>query len=434
MLPVALRTRPRSTLPDCFASAAAASPITLHCSVSADIFFYVSPVMLELLQSVGARLCRLAIYALAYCLKLVVLIALSLMHRPTARSAVRVMRARAAGVPVPTARLHLAHSSPLKPSSTPPPFDPYSLSSGPAASRPSSTTGASSPSGSSSATADTASFGFTSVPRAEKERLVGEVFHRVADTYDVMNDLMSLGIHRLWKHRLITLLAPTQHTQLLDVAGGTGDIAFRFIETVRAIPISAYKRAASDGPALTAAATVCDINPSMLAVGRERAVQYGYLSESTASPAAPASASSSSSSHIGLAFVEGNAEKLPFDDNSFDAYTIAFGLRNVTDTAAALSEAQRVLRPGGVFHCLEFSKLSLPLLQQLYDAYSFNVIPVMGEVVASDKASYQYLVESISKWHSQEALSQLMRAAGMKGVRHENLTFGIAAIHTGYKV
>ena len=239
-----------------------------------------------------------------------------------------------------------------------------------------------------------------------------------------MNDLMSLGIHRLWKHRLITLLAPTQHTQLLDVAGGTGDIAFRFIETVLAIPLSAYKRAASDGPPLTAAVTVCDINPSMLAVGRERAVQYGYLTDG----------GGGGGGRVGISFVEGNAEKLPFEDNSFDCYTIAFGLRNVTNTTAALNEARRVLKPGGVFHCLEFSKLSLPLLQQLYDAYSFNVIPVMGEVVAKDKASYQYLVESISKWHSQSALAELMVGAGMRGVRYENLSFGIAAIHTGYKV
>ena len=257
---------------------------------------------------------------------------------------------------------------------------------------------------------------------------MGDVFHRVASTYDVMNDLMSLGIHRVWKHRLISLLAPTQHTQLLDVAGGTGDIAFRFIESVRAIPVSAYQRAAADGPAVTAAVTVCDINPSMLAVGKERAIQYSYLSDSAAT------APPSSASRVGISFVEGNAETLPFADNSFDAYTIAFGLRNVTNTSAALSEARRVLRPGGVFHCLEFSKLSLPLLQQLYDAYSFNVIPALGAVVASDRASYKYLVESISKWHSQESLAQLMVAAGMKAVSFENLTFGIAAIHTGYKV
>ena len=392
--------------------------------------------MLELLQTAAARLVRLLIYALAYCLKLVVLVVLGLMHRPTARSAARVLKARSAAFPAPTAaRAHTAlHSrqqstaaaASTKQSSPPSPlFDPYSLSSAPTSSTSTARASSSSGLGSSSSTADTTHFGFTDVPRADKERLVGEVFHRVANTYDVMNDLMSLGIHRLWKHRLLSLIAPTQHTRLLDVAGGTGDIAFRFIESVRAIPISAYKRSASDGPAVTAAVTVCDISPSMLAVGRERAAQYGYLSEQS---------QSSSSSRVVIDFVEGNAEKLPFDDNSFDAYTIAFGLRNVTNTTAALSEARRVLKPGGVFHCLEFSKLSLPLLQQLYDAYSFNVIPVMGEVVASDKASYQYLVESISKWHSQEALSQLMTAAGMKGVRYENLTFGIAAIHTGYKL
>ena len=399
--------------------------------------------MVEALAAVAARPVRLAIYALAYCVKLVVLIVLSLMNRPTARSAVRVLRARTATSLAPAASSRTAQSLSQPATSHPrtaslstrtaasptPPFDPYSLTSASTAPRssPFTTFSSSTPSSTSD---DTTHFGFTDVPRAEKERLVGEVFHRVANTYDVMNDLMSLGIHRLWKHRLLTLTQPTQHTQLLDVAGGTGDIAFRFIESVRAIPLSAYKRQASEGPAVTASATVCDINPSMLAVGRERAIQYGYLSESTP----PSAAAVSSSPRVGITFVEGNAESLPFDDSSFDVYTIAFGLRNVTNTAAALSEALRVLKPGGAFHCLEFSKLSLPLLQQLYDAYSFNVIPVMGEVVASDKASYQYLVESISKWHNQQALCTLMAAAGMKGVRYENLTFGIAAIHTGYKV
>ena len=381
------------------------------------------------------------------------------MSRPLAASAARAVATKATW-PTITSTSPLLRSPPIgrpanrfpfvprhafstaSPSQQPTIVDPYSspnASTSPPAS-PSSPSPSSSPTppsrppttppSSSSSSQSTTHFGYTDVPVASKESLVSSVFHRVASTYDMMNDLMSLGIHRVWKHRLISLVHPTPHTQLLDVAGGTGDIAFRFIDEVNSLPLSPYERAAAATPAMTAAVTVCDINPSMLAVGKERAVQYGYLPSSPTSP----SPYPSPSLRVGLQFVEGNAESLPFADGSFDCYTIAFGLRNVTDPAKALREAVRVLKVGGVFHCLEFSRLSYGALQRLYDGYSFSVIPVMGEVVAGDRASYQYLVESIRKWYGQEELAEVMRAAGMVGVRYENLSMGIAAIHTGYRL
>ena len=272
--------------------------------------------------------------------------------------------------------------------------------------------------------------------------MVADVFHRVASTYDTMNDLMSLGIHRLWKHRLLSLVDPTPHTQLLDVAGGTGDIAFRFIENVRALPLSPYERRVQGDAAVTASVVVCDINPSMLTVGRDRAIQYGYLPPPSA-PVDPSSASPSSSPspsaprsslRVGLSFVEGNAESLPFPSDTFDAYTIAFGLRNVTEPSNALREGWRVLKRGGVLHCLEFSQVEWSVLNRAYDAYSFAVIPVLGEIVAGDRGSYEYLVESIRKWKGKEELAEMMREAGFCGVRYENLSLGIAAIHSGYKL
>jgi demethylmenaquinone methyltransferase/2-methoxy-6-polyprenyl-1,4-benzoquinol methylase len=245
-----------------------------------------------------------------------------------------------------------------------------------------------------------ASFGFRDVPEADKARLVGDVFSSVAGRYDVMNDLMSAGIHRLWKHALVDWLAPTPDMQLLDVAGGTGDIAFRFLDRLGA-------------RATTAHATVCDINEEMLAVGRQRTLQRRLEGR--------------------MAFTCGDAENLPFPDASFDAYTIAFGIRNVTRIDRALAEAHRVLKPRGHFLCLEFSKVENPLLGRLYDFWSFNVIPVIGQAVASDRAAYEYLVESIRRFPAREAFAGMIDAAGFRRTRWRDLTGGIVTIHSAWK-
>ena len=242
------------------------------------------------------------------------------------------------------------------------------------------------------------SFGFRDVDPTAKAGLVRGVFDRVAQRYDLMNDLMSGGVHRLWKEALIDWLAPRRGVELLDVAGGTGDVGLR---TLRRL----------DGKARV---TSCDINHAMLRVGRDRALDAGWLAE--------------------IAWVVGDAQALPFADRSFDAFTIAFGLRNVTDIERALLEARRVLRPGGRFLCLEFSKLALPGLGRLYDAYSFNVVPVIGRVVAKDAGSYRYLVESIRRFPDQEALTRLIGEAGFDQVRHRNLSGGIAAIHSAWRL
>ncbi|CAO2629211.1 2-methoxy-6-polyprenyl-1,4-benzoquinol methylase, mitochondrial [Lemmus lemmus] len=210
-------------------------------------------------------------------------------------------------------------------------------------------------------------FGFETVSEEEKGGKVYQVFESVAKKYDVMNDMMSLGIHRAWKDLLIRKMHPLPGTQLLDVAGGTGDIAFRFLRYVQAQHQS----------------TVCDINREMLKVGKQKAVDQGHTA--------------------GLAWVLGDAEELPFDDDKFDVYTIAFGIRNVTHIDRALQEAHRVLKPGGRFLCLEFSQVNDPLISRLYDLYSFQVIPVIGEVIAGDWKSYQYLVESIRKFPNQSS-------------------------------
>ena len=241
-------------------------------------------------------------------------------------------------------------------------------------------------------------FGYKQVKDGEKMRLVETVFDSVASRYDLMNDLMSGGIHRIWKNKLISMLHPSPNKALLDVAGGTGDIAFR------------YRQRAGD----KAQITVCDINKEMLAVGRDRALNRGYLK--------------------GFKWVHGNAEALKFKDNSFDLYTISFGLRNVPKIDDALEEAYRVLKPGGQFFCLEFSQVVNPLFRKIYDEYSFRLIPKIGELVAKDRDSYQYLVESIRQFPPQAELASRMKKAGFEKVRFINLSGGIAAIHTGVKL
>jgi demethylmenaquinone methyltransferase/2-methoxy-6-polyprenyl-1,4-benzoquinol methylase len=247
----------------------------------------------------------------------------------------------------------------------------------------------------------TVPFGFRQVAEDEKPRLVGRIFSNVARRYDVMNDLMSLGVHRVWKQALIDWLAPAPGTQLLDVAGGTGDIAFRFLDRLGA------RGAGARG-------LVCDINAEMLAVGRERAQERGLSDR--------------------VAFACGDAERLPLPDATFDAYTIAFGIRNVTHMDRALTEAFRVLRPGGRFLCLEFAKVDNPVLASLYDVWSFNVIPAIGQAVTDDRAAYEYLVESIRRFPPQEAFAGMVSAAGFTRVKWRDLSGGIVAMHSGWKL
>jgi demethylmenaquinone methyltransferase / 2-methoxy-6-polyprenyl-1,4-benzoquinol methylase len=241
-------------------------------------------------------------------------------------------------------------------------------------------------------------FGEEQVTPEEKTRKVIGVFDSVATSYDVMNDLMSGGLHRLWKDHLIRKIRPRAGLHYLDVAGGTGDIAFRI-----------RSKAGKD-----ARITLCDLNNEMLAVGRDRAIDKGWAND--------------------FEWVTGNAEALPLPDNSVDVYTIAFGLRNVTHIDTAFQEALRVLKPGGRFYCLEFSKVNEPFLAKVYDQYSYRVIPKIGEIVAKDRDSYQYLVESIRKFPSQRALQQRMETAGFSRCRYENLTFGVVAIHEAVKI
>ncbi len=243
----------------------------------------------------------------------------------------------------------------------------------------------------------TTHFGNRDVPESEKAGLVHGVFSRVASRYDLMNDLMSVGIHRLWKDAMMDWLAPRGGQHLLDVAGGTGDIAFRFL-----------RRAPG------ARATVLDMTEGMLVEGQQRA-EAAKLAES-------------------LDWVVGDAMALPFPEDTFDRYTISFGIRNVTRIGEALSEAFRVLKPGGRLVVLEFSQLPVPLMQKAYDAYSFNVIPVMGQVVANDRDSYQYLVESIRKFPDQDTFAGMIRDAGFEQVSYRNLSMGIAALHSGWKL
>ena len=243
----------------------------------------------------------------------------------------------------------------------------------------------------------TTHFGFETVPEAEKAGRVQGVFNSVASKYDVMNDVMSMGIHRVWKDAMMDWLAPRPGQRLLDVAGGTGDISFRFL-----------KRAGHGH------ATVLDLTEPMLIEGRQRA-EADQMSDS-------------------LNWVVGDAMALPFEDNTFDVYTISFGIRNVTRPQEALNEAYRVLKPGGRLMVLEFSQLPNEGLQKLYDLYSFNVIPRMGKLIANDYDSYQYLVESIRKFPDQETFLNMVRAAGFENAKYRNLSMGIAALHSGWKI
>jgi demethylmenaquinone methyltransferase / 2-methoxy-6-polyprenyl-1,4-benzoquinol methylase len=247
---------------------------------------------------------------------------------------------------------------------------------------------------------DTVSFGYKSVPEEARQGLVNEVFTSVARRYDLMNDLMSGGLHRLWKDDFVGMLAPPRSDRafhLLDVAGGTGDV------TLKAL------RAAGPG----ARVTLLDINPEMLEVGRKRVADAG-LSER-------------------VAFTIANAEALPFPDKTFDAYTVAFGIRNVTHIDRALAEAWRVLKTGGRFLCLEFSACEVPLLDRIYEFHSFEVIPRLGQLAAGDAESYRYLVESIRRFPRQERFAGMIRVAGFSRVSFRNLTGGIAAIHSGWR-
>mmetsp|Transcript_16299 Transcript_16299/g.23989 ORF Transcript_16299/g.23989 Transcript_16299/m.23989 type:complete len:310 (-) Transcript_16299:130-1059(-) len=272
---------------------------------------------------------------------------------------------------------------------------------------------------------DKTHFGFEDVKIEHKEERVRNVFENVAESYDLMNDLMSGGLHRLWKDHFVKKSSvasmarlirksPSRDLKILDVAGGTGDIAFRFVDTC-----NCHERSKSSGSD-EISVTVCDINSEMLRVGERRARdRYGdaILDNSKA-----------------ISFVQGNAQDLfQFEDNSFDMYTIAFGLRNVTDVDKALQEATRVLKPGGRYMCLEFSEVPNQYLRAIYDSYSFNAIPYIGEMVANDRSSYQYLVESIRQFSNQEELKHRMETAGMQNVKFSNLTGGIVAIHEGFK-
>ena len=244
---------------------------------------------------------------------------------------------------------------------------------------------------------NTTHFGFETVPEGEKAGRVQGVFSSVASKYDVMNDVMSVGIHRIWKEAMMDWLAPRPGQHLLDVAGGTGDISFKFLSR------------AGEG-----FATVLDLTEPMLVEGRKRA-EAADMAES-------------------LDWVVGDAMALPFEDNTFDVYTISFGIRNVTRPQEALNEAYRVLRPGGRLMVLEFSQIPNAMMQKVYDLYSFNIIPRMGQVIANDRESYQYLVESIRNFPDQEAFLGMVREAGFGNAKYRNLSMGIAALHSGWKL
>ena len=243
-------------------------------------------------------------------------------------------------------------------------------------------------------------FGFKEVDREQKSGLVKNIFSNVAKKYDLMNDLMSAGTHRLWKNSMIKHIDFFDNIKIIDVAGGTGDIAFRIAKNAQEKNLNYHIE-------------VVDINPQMLEVGRSRAVDMNLFSR--------------------LNFIEGDGEKLNFADESFDIFTIAFGIRNFTNIEKGLQEAYRVLKKGGKFICLEFSKVEDIFLQKIYDTYSFKIIPKIGEVILKDQDSYQYLVESIRKFPDQKSFKKLTENAGFSRVGYQNLTFGACAIHYGFK-
>jgi ubiquinone/menaquinone biosynthesis methyltransferase len=252
-------------------------------------------------------------------------------------------------------------------------------------------------------TENTTHFGSRTVDENAKQGLVRNVFDSVADKYDIMNDVMSGGLHRVWKNELIKLMRPTAGQHLFDVAGGTGDIAFRFLE-------EANKNLSTDqDPAFV---TLCDINNSMLTVGRDRAIDLGITAN--------------------IDWVCGNAETLPLPDQSVDLYTISFGIRNVTHIDIALKEARRVLKPGGRFICLEFSHVEVPVLDKIYDLYSEHAIPTFGSMITGDRESYQYLIESIRNFPSKDKFKAMIEEAGFKQVTYRSMTAGVVALHSGW--
>ena len=247
---------------------------------------------------------------------------------------------------------------------------------------------------------DEVNFGFKKVKADLKQKLVNQVFDSVHSRYDVMNDLMSFGIHRLWKNDLISQISDFSG-KLLDVAAGTGDITIRFCQKARAKGVEPQ-------------VTICDINEMMLGEARKKLIDHGFFKK--------------------LDFIGADAQKLPFKDSSFDYYTIAFGLRNCTDFTKVISEAYRVLKSGGKFICLEFSKIDNPIFKKIYEGYSSKIIPIIGSCVTGDRDSYEYLVESIAVFPSQEELKKLITDCGFEMARYTNLSQGIVAIHTGYKI
>ena len=239
-------------------------------------------------------------------------------------------------------------------------------------------------------------FGFDKIDEADKDRMVKGIFNNVAPHYDIMNDLMSFGVHRLWKNSLIKRLRPNSSMELIDVGGGTGDLAIKFLQ--------------NGGKKVS----IVDINEEMLRIGRDRTINFSFTKEPK--------------------WILSSAERLPFEDSTFDAYVTAFCLRNVTHLNKSLDEAIRVLKPGGRFLCLEFSELVLPQLHKIYDLYSFNILPLIGQVIAKDSDSYKYLVESIRKFPNQQEFASQIKNAGMENITFQNLSCGIASIHSAWKI